>query len=363
MNKLTAIIKNNRLYTVLFLFILGINVMLVIGWVTERNEEKAQILSVDEQTPAPEAAPEVKTMFDEEEVEARQEKIMALMKENPLLGIFFGLINFAIFFVILIGLGLDVRFLKCLFAKKVFITRTVEKPSPNWTIGDVARVTLIFLSLGYIFAMAQSFLANIFPILHNDNFRMIFNTALMNIVGISVIMYFVVKKHGQNILALGLTVKEGISNIFSAIVGYVALAPVFVGIMVVTFFVVKMIGYKPPVQPIVQIFMEEKQTSILWFSTLFAAIAGPVAEEIFFRGFMYTAIREKLGIGRAMVITSVVFSLLHAHIVGFLPILALGLLLAYLYEKTGSLVSSISVHIIHNVGMVLLVFIARSIGT
>jgi membrane protease YdiL (CAAX protease family) len=49
--------------------------------------------------------------------------------------------------------------------------------------------------------------------------------------------------------------------------------------------------------------------------------------------------------------------------VGFLPIMALGLLLTYLYEKTGSLVSSMAVHIMHNVAMVILVFLARNIGT
>jgi membrane protease YdiL (CAAX protease family) len=63
-----------------------------------------------------------------------------------------------------------------------------------------------------------------------------------------------------------------------------------------------------------------------------------------------------------MMITSAVFASLHAHWVGFLPILALGLLLVYLFEKTGSLVPSMVVHMMHNVGMVVLVFVVRSIG-
>jgi hypothetical protein len=191
---------------------------------------------------------------------------------------------------------------------------------------------------------------------------MVFNTAMMNLVGISVIVYFVMKKHGQGIDSIGLTAKGMGRNIFYAVMAYAALIPVVLIIMVATYYVTRFFAYQPPVQPIVQVFMEEKQTLILWVSALFAAIFGPVAEEIFFRGFMYPAIRKTLGVFWGMLITSAVFSLLHAHLVGFLPIFALGMLLVYLFEKTGSLVPSMAVHMIHNVAMVILVFVVRSIG-
>jgi membrane protease YdiL (CAAX protease family) len=192
---------------------------------------------------------------------------------------------------------------------------------------------------------------------------MIFDTALMNMVGISVILYFVIKKYRQNISSIGLTTKGLLKNVYYAIIGYISLIPVLLAIMLITFLVIKWLSYKPPVQPIVQVFLEEKEPAILWISTLFAAIFGPIAEEIFFRGFMYSAVKKTFGIFWAMIVTSAIFSILHTHIVGFFPIMALGLLLAYLYEKTGSLVSCMSVHIAHNIGMVILVFLARGIGT
>jgi membrane protease YdiL (CAAX protease family) len=46
-----------------------------------------------------------------------------------------------------------------------------------------------------------------------------------------------------------------------------------------------------------------------------------------------------------------------------MPIMALGVLLAYLYEKTGSIIPSITVHVIHNVGTVFMVFIAKYLNT
>ncbi|MBU1006915.1 MAG: CPBP family intramembrane metalloprotease, partial [Candidatus Omnitrophica bacterium] len=58
---------------------------------------------------------------------------------------------------------------------------------------------------------------------------------------------------------------------------------------------------------------------------------------------------------------AVVFSLLHANIAGFLPIMALGVLLAYLYEATGSLVASMTVHVIHNSVIIGFVFFIKEV--
>jgi membrane protease YdiL (CAAX protease family) len=102
--------------------------------------------------------------------------------------------------------------------------------------------------------------------------------------------------------------------------------------------------------------------TFLLYTSLFAAIAGPIIEEIFFRGFFYSAVKKYIGVFWATLITAAMFAGLHAHLVGFMPIFALGILLAYLYEKTGTLVSSITVHVIHNVGMVLLVFFVKQLG-
>ena len=53
------------------------------------------------------------------------------------------------------------------------------------------------------------------------------------------------------------------------------------------------------------------------------------------------------------------FAALHAHPVGFLPIMLIGAVLAYLYEKTGTLVAPITAHIVHNLCMVGFVFLLK----
>ncbi|MFC1548402.1 lysostaphin resistance A-like protein [Candidatus Omnitrophota bacterium] len=362
------IIRENKLYAGFAVFILLINLLVLAEkYLPEPPERPDKVVTeevVEEKAVEEKAVEEEeRKLFDEEDVQARQEKIEKLATENPLFYIFLGLVNMAILFIAFVGLLFNVYFLVRFFKKEPLDIRVIGPERPRWTLGDVVRVTLIFLTFGYLFVIFQASVVKYFPLLNNDNFRMIFNTAMMNVVGISVILYFVIKKHGQKINAIGLTLKGFSKSVYYAIVGYVALVPILLGIMVITFFVTKLIKYQPPVQPIVEVFMEEKETAVLWLSTLFAAIFGPVAEEIFFRGFMYNAIKRTLGMFWGMIITAAVFSMLHAHIAGFLPIMALGILLAYLYEKTGSLVTSMSVHIMHNVGMLLMVFLMRGIGT
>jgi membrane protease YdiL (CAAX protease family) len=98
---------------------------------------------------------------------------------------------------------------------------------------------------------------------------------------------------------------------------------------------------------------------VLIFSTLIVVILGPVVEEVFFRGFTYNAIKRKWGVKSAIALTSIVFAALHGTLFGFAPILLLGFLLAYMYEKTGSLVPSITIHILHNGLMMLFLFLGR----
>ncbi|MCK5451062.1 MAG: CPBP family intramembrane metalloprotease [Candidatus Omnitrophica bacterium] len=358
MSKFTKFIRENRLYLILFIFVLCVNILILKGTIVEKNGIKDAGLSEE----FLESGKPKKSLFDEEDIALRQKKFEKLIKENPSMGMFFAFFNMAVFYVLFLGIGIDIYLISRWIKKKTVKLNCVEQKKPLWSIPDIIRVVLIFLSIGYVFMIVQEKFANRWPLLYNENFRMVFNTASMNIIVIGVIMYFVVSKYGQSIKEIGLSPANIAGNIFYAVIGYIAIIPIIVLIMTATFFTVKWIGYKPPVQPIVRLFAEEKIVSVLWMSTIFAAIFGPVAEEIFFRGFMYPAVKKKMGIFLGIMITSFLFALLHAHIVGFLPIMVLGVLLVYLYEKTGSIVPSIIVHIMHNVSMLVIVFITRSIG-
>jgi membrane protease YdiL (CAAX protease family)/uncharacterized RDD family membrane protein YckC len=80
--------------------------------------------------------------------------------------------------------------------------------------------------------------------------------------------------------------------------------------------------------------------------------AAPLSEEVFFRGFMFGGLRRRLPMWAAALIAGAVFGLLHytgPDSIGVVPQLAvLGVLLAWLYERTGSLWPPIILHVANN---------------
>lgn len=77
-------------------------------------------------------------------------------------------------------------------------------------------------------------------------------------------------------------------------------------------------------------------------------VVAPVAEEIFFRGIVYNAWLREFGVRRAVIGSAVLFALIHGSIFVILPIFALGVGLALLYRRTGSLPASIAMHATFN---------------
>lgn len=77
---------------------------------------------------------------------------------------------------------------------------------------------------------------------------------------------------------------------------------------------------------------------------LVVAVAAPIGEELFFRGFVFNVLRNRLHFTSAVWLSAGLFALLHGSVRNFLPILVIGVLLARLYARTGSLWSCVVMH-------------------
>jgi CAAX protease family protein len=81
---------------------------------------------------------------------------------------------------------------------------------------------------------------------------------------------------------------------------------------------------------------------------------APVAEEFFFRGFFYKALRSRFSIIAAAVIDGLVFGVIHYDFSGadglliVPPLAALGAMFCLVYERTGSLYPVIALHAFNN---------------
>ena len=82
----------------------------------------------------------------------------------------------------------------------------------------------------------------------------------------------------------------------------------------------------------------------------FVAVSAfvPAAEELIFRGVFYRICRRHWGAVGSASITALAFALVHGEPWVLFGLIALGLLLAYIYETTSSLSACIAAHAVHN---------------
>jgi membrane protease YdiL (CAAX protease family) len=96
-------------------------------------------------------------------------------------------------------------------------------------------------------------------------------------------------------------------------------------------------------------------------------ILPPIAEEIMFRGFLFTSLRQKFKLWHAVVLTSVLFGVAHLQFGSGAPLLwvaaldtfTLSCVLCTLREKTGSLWPGIYLHAIKNAVSFVYIFHSR----
>lgn len=78
------------------------------------------------------------------------------------------------------------------------------------------------------------------------------------------------------------------------------------------------------------------------------ALLAPVAEELAFRGLLYRGLRQLSRPLPAAVVSSLIFAVMHTHLAQGAWALGLGLLLAFAYEQTRSLLAPMLVHALFN---------------
>lgn len=89
--------------------------------------------------------------------------------------------------------------------------------------------------------------------------------------------------------------------------------------------------------------MGENPTLIL----IFAVFGAPIVEELMFRKILIDRIR-KYGDGKAIVLSGVLFGVFHGNVTQMFYAAALGLMLAYVYVKTGKVIHTILLHMAFN---------------
>lgn len=149
-------------------------------------------------------------------------------------------------------------------------------------------------------------------------------------------------------LAFGMTWQNLRRTFPQGIIGYVGILPIVFVISLLIQFLFFMAGYPVTMQDVVGIFLEPQPVWSLFFLLILAVVIAPLVEEIIFRGILLPVLLKKIGLGTAVVVSSLVFAGIHLHLPSFAPLFVLAIMLSLLYIYSGSLWPSIIMHSVFN---------------
>jgi membrane protease YdiL (CAAX protease family) len=124
----------------------------------------------------------------------------------------------------------------------------------------------------------------------------------------------------------------------------------YVGFILFSFLWLQVIGQTDTKDTITNDLGADRSTAALIGVTFVVTVCAPLAEEFFFRGYFFGALRRR-GLWTAAALTGLAFGLVHVFgspIAFIVPLAVLGAGLCLLRERTGSLYPGIALHCINN---------------
>ena len=221
-------------------------------------------------------------------------------------------------------------------------------PKATWRVWEALAVYVAAFFAGGIAAL---------PVLHlvgEDDFGAIVATVVAALVILGVLVFWLQRGHAGWVDVLGVP-SDWLSEVRAGVVFGIGLYPVVVFVVGLALVVVFRFLSGHPVQAPEQI---SQDLPILGtaITIAYGVVLAPIGEELFFRGVLFRAIRDRYGFAGGALGSAVAFGSIH-----YIPGPALGSLLlmtvmvftgvglAFIYERRGSIVAPIVAHMTFNV--------------
>ena len=143
---------------------------------------------------------------------------------------------------------------------------------------------------------------------------------------------------GWNVLGFGGALAQGLL--------YVAAA--YPLLMLVQVMIQGAAGSDVAPQDVVQFLVDAKSPRDRIAVLVMAVVVAPLAEEFIFRGYLYAAAKKYTGPFAALVVTSLLFAVVHGHAFSIPALFTLAVCLGLAYERTGSLLVPMIMHAVFN---------------
>jgi len=114
-----------------------------------------------------------------------------------------------------------------------------------------------------------------------------------------------------------------------------------------------------PEQQVVDALSGAHDPTIIAAFAFFACVLAPFVEETAFRGFLFNAIYRYTPLWLAAALSGLLFAMSHGSRSALVPLWAVGIILAFVYQRTGTLAASMIAHGTFNVTNVILIVAAH----
>ena len=208
--------------------------------------------------------------------------------------------------------------------------------SRSWKISSIAIIMTIILMF-----ICFSFLI---PIKDSITFQML-SFCLFGLIISTLILWINYKKEK---LSFGLSIKNLKYVIWTPLIYLITIILLlFVGLLnqylLTNFFDIEI---KP--QDILERFKELENSFEISIFVIGSAVIAPIYEELLFRGIIFPTLIQKTNFTIALVLSSLIFAVLHFHLSALLPLFVLSIILSITYLYTSTIWASISLHALFN---------------
>lgn len=235
-------------------------------------------------------------------------------------------------------------------------------PAVPWGVWDVVKVFAWLIVLAQAAAFLAVVVLRVGHLPWPDRYlSATVQTMVADGLALALVAVLIVRRYRAPVKTLGLHGRPWSRQIIAGLHGYLLWLPLFLAAVGLVMLASRWGVLDPTPQPVVVMLLQESRPRLLLALMGLVAVVGPVAEEIVFRGVVYAALRRRWGVRWGLAGSAALFAGLHADPLAFGPILVLGVLLGWLYEQTGSLVPSITVHMAHNSVMLITALTARDL--
>jgi len=225
---------------------------------------------------------------------------------------------------------------------------------PTWSLAEALLVGLCFFGA----IVAAGYLARALPLekLVGKVAAPFVLLPLMDAL-ICIVIWRLAAVRGRRALALGISPERLGRKLLFAVVVFVLSFPAVWLLVRLNELVVSQLGIPIKEHPLLLALARRPSDVVVVFLVIYAVLVRPAVEELYFRAFLYPPLRRTLGAGSAIAANGLLFAVPHFQPQAILPLAALGMLLAFIYERTRSLPAVVLVHVLNNALTISLVFI------